>query len=203
MGKKQEIKHIDLNKIANPSFLTELSYDDLAVLSEDIRKNILEAVSKNGGHLASNLGAVESTIALCRVFDFKKDKIIFDVGHQTYTYKILTGRSLERLRKKDGVSGFQKRSESSFDHFECGHSSTSISAAQGMAAARDIKGEDHNVIAYIGDASIVNGQSLEGLNNIGQGKNKVIIILNDNDMAITKPVGALAETFKGKNKNRE
>ena len=200
LDKKTLLKHINLTEIKEPSFLGELSYTELDLLCEDIRKEIIDAVSKNGGHLASNLGAVESTVALCKCFDFTKDKLIFDVGHQSYTYKILTGRSLERLRKKGGISGFQKCDESPFDHFECGHSSTSISAAHGMAAARDIKGENHHVIAYIGDASIVNGQSLEALNNIGQGKNKVIIILNDNDMAITKPVGALAQTFKGKNK---
>ena len=139
---------------------------------------------------------MESTIALCRCFDFNKDKIVFDVGHQCYTYKILTGRSLERLRNKDGISGFPKLDESKYDHFETGHSSTSISACEGMALARDLKGENYNIVAFIGDASIVNGLAFEALNNLGQANHKVIIILNDNDMSITKPSGALAKSFR-------
>ena len=134
---KKEVKRIDLHSISNPDFLKDLSYKELDVLSDDIRKYIIEITSKNGGHLSSNLCTVESTISLCRNFDFSKDKIIFDVGHQSYTYKILTGRTLETLRKKDGISGFQKINESPYDHFEAGHSSTSISVATGMAYARD------------------------------------------------------------------
>lgn len=196
MAKKKELKRINLQEIKDPSFLHGLTYKELNLLSQDIRDLIIDSVSQNGGHLASNLGAVESTIALCRVFDFSKDKIVFDVGHQCYTYKILTGRSLERLRKKDGISGFPKLSESPYDYFETGHSSTSISACQGMAVSRDLKGENYNVIAYIGDASVVNGLAFEALNNLGQLNNKVIIILNDNDMSITKPGGALAKSFR-------
>ena len=142
MSRKKEIKKVDLATIKDPKFLGYLSYKELAVLSQDIRAYIIDSVSKNGGHLAANLGVVEATIAMCRCFDFSKDKLIFDVGHQAYTYKILTGRSLERLRKSDGISGFQKMSESPFDHFECGHSSTSISAAKGMAVARDMNKEN-------------------------------------------------------------
>ena len=196
MSKKQELKHIDLKTIKDPSFLHDLSYKELDALSKDIRDYIIDSVSKNGGHLASNLGVVESTIALCRCFDFNKDKIVFDVGHQCYTYKILTGRSLERLRNKDGISGFPKLDESKYDHFETGHSSTSISACEGMALARDLKGENYNIVAFIGDASVVNGLAFEALNNIGQANHKVIIILNDNDMSITKPSGALAKSFR-------
>lgn len=196
MSRKKELKRIDLKTIKDPDFLKELSYKELDVLSDDIRKEIIDKVSINGGHLAANLGVVESTIALCRVFDFKKDKLIFDVGHQCYTYKILTGRSLERLRKSDGVSGFQKINESPYDHFECGHSSTSISAAKGMAVARDLNHENYDVIAYIGDASIANGLAFEGLNSLADGNNKVIIVFNDNDMSITKPVGGLAKSFR-------
>lgn len=196
MSKKKELKHINLQEIKDPSFLHDLSYKELNLLSQDIRDAIIDSVSKNGGHLASNLGVVETTIALCRCFDFSKDKLVFDVGHQCYTYKILTGRSLERLRKKDGISGFPKLEESKYDFFETGHSSTSISACQGMAVARDLKGEDYNVVAFIGDASIVNGLAFEALNNLGQLDNKVIIILNDNDMSITKPGGALAKSFR-------
>ena len=173
-----------------------MSYKELDLLSDDIRKYIIEITSKNGGHLSSNLGTVESTISLCRNFDFSKDKIIFDVGHQSYTYKILTGRTLETLRKKDGISGFQKLNESPYDHFEAGHSSTSISAATGMAYARDLNGDDYNVIAYIGDSSIQNGLAFEGLNALIQSKHKVIIILNDNEMSISKPVGGLSKAFR-------
>ncbi len=197
MSKKKEVKRIDLKQIENPNFLKDLSYKELDQLSKDISEEIIDKVSINGGHLAANLGAVDSTIALCRVFDFSKDKVIFDVGHQCYTYKILTGRSLERLRKSDGVSGFQKLSESPYDHFECGHSSTSISAAKGMAIARDLNKEKYDVVAYIGDAAISNGLAFEGLNNIAENNNKVIIVLNDNDMSITKPVGGLARAFRG------
>lgn len=193
---KKELRRIDLHNIANPDFLKDLSYKELDLLSDDIRKYIIEITSKNGGHLSSNLGTVESTISLCRNFDFSKDKIIFDVGHQSYTYKILTGRQLETLRKKDGISGFQKLNESPYDHFEAGHSSTSISAATGMAYARDLNGDDYNVIAYIGDSSIQNGLAFEGLNALIQSKHKVIIILNDNEMSISKPVGGLSKAFR-------
>lgn len=193
---KKEIKHFDVAKIENPDFLKDLSYKELDVLSDDIRKYIIDITSKNGGHLSSNLGAVEATIALCRNFDFLKDKIIFDVGHQSYTYKILTGRSLETLRKKDGISGFQKMSESPYDHFEAGHSSTSISAANGIAIARDLKKEKYNVIAFIGDSSIQNGLAFEAMNNLSQSHHKVIIVLNDNDMSISQPVGGMSKLFR-------
>ena len=196
MSHKKEIKRINLSEIKDPSFVKELSYKELDVLSEDISNEIIDKVSINGGHLASSLGVVDATLAMCKVFDFSKDKLIYDVGHQCYSYKILTGRSLERLRKSDGVSGFQKLSESPYDHFECGHSSTSISAAQGMAIARDLNGEKYNVIAFIGDAAISNGLAFEALNNLSIKNNKVIIVLNDNDMSITKPVGGLARAFR-------
>ena len=196
MAKKKEVKHINLAEIKDPTFLKDLSYKELDVLSDDIRDHIVNMTAKNGGHLSSNLGVVDATIALCRCFDFTKDKLIFDVGHQCYTYKILTGRSLERLRKSDGVSGFQKMSESPYDHFEAGHSSTSISVAAGMALARDLNKENYEIVAFIGDASITNGLALEGLNNLVNGDHKVIIIFNDNDMSITKPVGGLARSFR-------
>lgn len=196
MGKKKELKRIDISKIENPNFLHDLSYKELDLLSSDLRKYLLHVTSENGGHLSSNLGVVEATIALCRSFDFAKDKIIFDVGHQCYTYKVLTGRSLENLRKEDGPAGFQKMNESIYDHFEAGHSSTSISAAAGMAVARDLNKEKYDIVAFIGDASIVNGLALEGLNTLGNSNHKVIIIFNDNDMSITKPVGGLASSFR-------
>ena len=196
MGHKKELKRIDLNSIENPNFLKDLNYKELGLLSQDITQYIIDQTSINGGHLSSNLGVVDATIALCRCFDFSKDKIIFDVGHQCYTYKVLTGRSLEHLRKSNGVSGFQKRGESPYDHFECGHSSTSISAASGMAMARDLNNEKYEIVAFIGDASISNGLALEGLNNLSNNKHKVIIVFNDNDMSITKPVGGLAKSFR-------
>ena len=196
MSKKKSLKRINLDEIKNPEFLHDLSYKELDLFSEDVRQKIIEVTAKNGGHLSSNLGVVESTIALCRCFDFSKDKIIFDVGHQCYTYKILTGRSLERLRKSDGPAGFQRMSESPYDHFEAGHSSTSISVASGMAMARDLNHEHYDVVAFIGDASITNGLALEGLNNLVNSGHKVIIIFNDNDMSITKPVGGLAKSFR-------
>ena len=193
---KKELKRIDLKTIENPNFLKDLSYKELDILSDDIREYIIDKTSVNGGHLAANLGVVEATIALCRCFDFTKDKLIFDVGHQCYAYKVLTGRSLERLRKEDGISGFQKMNESPYDHFECGHSSTSISAAKGMAISRDLNKDKYEIVAFVGDASIANGLAFEGLNNLANGDNKVIIILNDNDMSITKPVGGIAKSFR-------
>lgn len=190
-----KVKHIPLDEIKDPKFLSSLSYKELNILSSDIRKEIIEKTSKLGGHLSSNLGVVELTIALNRIFDFSKDKIIFDVGHQCYTYKILTGRKLDSLRKKDGLSGFQKRSESPYDSYEAGHSSTSISAANGFAIARDLKNEKYNIIALIGDSSIVSGLAFEGLNNLASSNHKVIVVLNDNGMSISKPIGGLSKTL--------
>lgn len=197
MAKKKEIQHIDLTAIESPNFIKNLSYKEMDVLSMDIRNYLVDVVSKNGGHLSSNLGVVEATIALCNVFDFSKDKIIFDVGHQSYTYKLLTGRKLDNLRNKDGISGFQKMNESPYDHYEAGHSSTSISAANGMAVARDLKGEKFDIIAFIGDSSITNGLAVEGLNICANDKkHKVIIVVNDNDMSISRPVGGFSKVFR-------
>lgn len=196
MKKTKSIQHIELSNIQNPDFLKELNKKEVSLLCSDIRNKIIEVTSKNGGHLSSNLGSIESTVALCKTFDFKKDKIIFDVGHQCYTYKILTGRSLERIRLKNGPSGFQRMAESPFDHYEAGHSSTSIAAANGMAIVRDIKKEKYNIIAYIGDSSVANGLALEALNDGDALKHKIIIVLNDNDMSISKPVGGLSKAFR-------
>jgi 1-deoxy-D-xylulose-5-phosphate synthase len=146
--------------------------------------------------LASNLGVVELTVALYRNFDFPKDKLIFDVGHQCYTHKILSGRSLDHLRCANGVSGFERRNESVYDCYEAGHSGTSLSAAEGFAIARDLHKENYDIVDVIGDSSIVNGLSFEALNNLGSRKNKVIIILNDNDMSISRPVGGLGNFFR-------
>ncbi len=192
MGK--EVKSINIKEIKDPKFLKDLSIEELELLCASIREEIIDKTSINGGHIASNLGVVELTVALHSVFDFDKDKLLLDVGHQCYTHKILTGRSLEHLRKKDGISGFEKRYESIYDCFEAGHSSTSLSAAYGMAVVRDQgKPEDYyNVVAVIGDGAITSGLAFEGLNNIGRGDSKVIIVFNDNEMSISKTTGGFA-----------
>lgn len=190
MKKKIEIPPI--HAIQDPTFLKDLTLPQLREFSQVVREEILQNVANNGGHLSSNLGVVELTIALHRNFDFSKDKLLLDVGHQCYTHKILTGRSLESLRKEDGISGFQKRKESAYDSFEAGHSSTSLSAAYGFAVTRDFQKKDYEVVAVIGDASIANGLAFEGLNNIGHSKHKVILVLNDNDMSISRPTGGFS-----------
>ena len=183
-----------LSKINSPADLRQLSVKKLPQLAREIRKLIIKVVSQNGGHLASNLGVVELTIALHYVFDFSCDKIIWDVGHQTYTHKILTGRKEDfpSLRKYGGISGFPRREESEYDHFNTGHSSTSISAALGMAVARDYNHDNYNVLAVIGDGALTAGLALEGLNQAGYLKRKMIVILNDNEMSISPPVGAIS-----------
>lgn len=198
MAKKDlnKVKHIDLDSIKDPKFLRDLSYEELDVLASDIRNKLVEVISNLGGHLSSNLGAVELTLALHRVFDLSKDKVIFDVGHQCYTHKLLTGRKLLNLRQENGVSGFIKLDESPYDCYEAGHSSTSISAANGFAIARDLKGESYDVVAFIGDGSINSGLAFEGINNIAHSNHKVIIVVNDNDMSISKPVGGLSKFFE-------
>lgn len=190
-------KRIDLKSIKDPSFLKCLDYKGLKLLCKDIRTEIIKQVSMNGGHLASNLGVVELTVALHRSFNFPKDKLLFDVGHQTYAHKILTGRKLDNLNSAGAISGFAKMSESEYDCYDAGHSSTSLSAAEAFAVARDLKGEKYDVVALIGDASIANGLSFEALNNISFRNNKVIIVLNDNDMSISRPIGALSNVFRG------
>ena len=160
---------INLEDLENPGFLKDLTYPELENLSKEIRTFLIENISKTGGHLSSNLGIVELTMAIHRNFDIPKDKLIFDVGHQSYVHKILTGRAkdFKTLRKYNGLSGFQKRSESIYDNYEAGHSSTSLSAALGFALARDMKKETNNVIAVVGDGSIGNGLCYEALNHIG------------------------------------
>jgi len=195
MSKKnnRNLKQIDIKKIKDPKFLKKLKEKDLEQLSKDIREYIISSVSKNGGHLSSNLGIVDLTIAIHKVFNSPNDKIIFDVSHQCYTHKILTGRASEfnNLRQLDGLSGFQKREESPHDCYEAGHSSTSLSAALGMALARDKLRKKNHIIAIIGDGSMGNGLAYEALNHIGSINTKLIIILNDNEMSISKNVGAL------------
>ena len=182
-----------LEKVNSAEDLKKLNIQEKKELAEDIRKYILDIVSNNGGHLASNLGVVELTIALHSVFDLNKDKVVWDVGHQTYVHKILTGRKekLKTLRQLNGIAGFPKTSESKTDCFNTGHSSTSISAALGMARARDLKGEDNYVLAVIGDGALTGGMALEALNDAGYSQTKLTVILNDNEMSISKNIGGL------------
>lgn len=183
-----------LNKINKPEDIKKLTNRELNTLASELREFLLDNVSKNGGHLASNLGIVELTIALLNNFDFSKDKIVFDVGHQSYIYKILTDRkeTFNTLRTHKGISGFPKREESKYDYFDTGHSSNSISAALGMARARDLKGEDYNIISVIGDGAFTGGMVYEALNDLGYNHSKMLIILNDNQMSISANVGGLS-----------
>ena len=182
-----------LEKINTPEDVKNLNLQEKKQLAEDIRKYILELVSQNGGHLASNLGVVELTIALHSVFNEPVDKIVWDVGHQTYVHKILTGRKeeLKNIRKLGGIAGFPKTKESAYDCFNTGHSSTSISAALGMARARDLKGENNSVVAVIGDGALTGGMAIEALNDAGFSKCKMTVILNDNEMSISPNIGGL------------
>ena len=184
-----------LGKDMTPETLKAMKPEEREQLCLELRDKILNTVSSNGGHLASNLGAVELTVALLSVFDYKQDKIVFDVGHQAYSYKLLTGRfdRFNTLRQKDGISGFPRISESPYDAFDTGHSSTSISAAMGIARARDLEGKKYNVISVIGDGALTGGLAYEAINDLGHSKTRMIIILNDNEMSIDKNVGGLSK----------
>lgn len=184
-----------LNRIEKPEDVKALTVRELEQLASELRHFIIDTVSQNGGHLAPNLGTVELTLALYSVFSFPGDKLVWDVGHQAYTHKILTGRrdAFKTLRKKGGITGFPNRSESVYDAFGVGHASTSISAALGMALARDARGEKNQVIAVIGDGALTGGESFEALNNAGDLGTKLIVILNDNEMSIDANVGAMSE----------
>lgn len=188
-----------LEKIQKPNDIKKLPADQLPALAEEIREFIIESLSKTGGHLASNLGVVELTIAMHRVFDLPKDKLIWDVGHQSYTHKILTGRKdgFETLRREGGISGFPKRSESDCDVFDTGHSSTSISAGVGYVRARELKKENYSVISIIGDGALTGGMAYEALNNAASLKSNFIIVLNDNEMSITENVGGMSSYLSG------
>ena len=187
----ENIKKADDIKKVNPN--------DYAALAQEIREFLIEKTAENGGHLASNLGAVELTMAIFLAFDLPKDKVIWDVGHQSYTHKILSGRkdAFDDLRKFGGIAGFPKTNESPCDAFNTGHSSTSISAALGMAQARDLKNEKHSVVAVIGDGAMTGGMAFEGLNNASRMNKNFIIILNDNEMSIAKNVGGLSNYLNG------
>ena len=197
-------KYKFLNEINFPSDLRKVSENNLQKVADEVRKEMISAVSETGGHLGAGLGVVELTVALHYVFDTPNDKLIWDVGHQSYPHKILTGRKkkIRTLRQGNGLSGFTKRSESEYDPFGAAHSSTSISSALGIAEANKLESKSSNVIAVIGDGAISAGMAYEAMNNAGASKTKIIVILNDNDMSIAKPVGAmrtyLAKLFTGK-----
>ena len=186
-----------LANIHSPKDIKNLSYEQCESLADDIRWEIIKTTSQNGGHLASNLGMVEITLAMHRVFNTPTDKIVYDVGHQTYTHKLITGRydKFHTLRTYKGLSGFPRREESEYDCFEVGHASTALSAALGMARARDIQKQDHHVIAVVGDGALTGGMCYEALNDCGNSKTRMIVILNDNEMSIAQNVGALSSYF--------
>ncbi|KHD85993.1 1-deoxy-D-xylulose-5-phosphate synthase [Bacillus ginsengihumi] len=184
---------MDLTSIKDPSFLKEMDIPELKKLSKEIRRFLIETLSKTGGHIGPNLGVVELTLALHKCFNSPKDKLLWDVGHQSYVHKILTGRAdqFDTLRQYKGLSGFPKRNESMHDVWETGHSSTSLSAAMGMAVARDLKGESSYIVPVIGDGALTGGMALEALNHIGHEKSDMIVVLNDNEMSIAPNVGAI------------
>jgi 1-deoxy-D-xylulose-5-phosphate synthase len=193
-----------LENICIPADLRRANESDLQQIADELRTETIRAVSETGGHLGAGLGVVELTVALHYVFDTPRDKIVWDVGHQAYPHKILTGRRdrIRTLRQGGGLSGFTKRAESPYDAFGAAHSSTSISAGLGMAVARDLKGESHNVVCVIGDGAMSAGMAYEAMNNAGAMDSRLIVILNDNDMSIAPPVGAmsayLARLYSGK-----
>lgn len=187
-----------IEDIKSPDFIKGLTNSELRDLAYEIRKFLIKSVSKTGGHLASNLGVVELTLALHSVFDFKTDRLVWDVGHQSYVHKILTGRAKDfaTLRQFGGISGFPKTSESPYDAFNTGHSSTSASAALGLAHARDLSGDNYSVVSVFGDGALTGGMIFEALNNAGHSSSKVIFILNDNEMSISENVGALSKYLR-------
>ncbi|MBR5232017.1 MAG: 1-deoxy-D-xylulose-5-phosphate synthase [Clostridia bacterium] len=186
---------MQLKDIHSPEDIKNLSYDELRKLSGELRERIISTVAQNGGHLASNLGTVEMTLALHRAFDMRSDKLIWDVGHQCYTHKILTGREkdFDSLRLFGGMAGFPRREESAYDAFDAGHASTAISAAVGFARARDRMGENHHVVAVVGDGALTGGMCYEALNDAGSSKLRMIVVLNDNEMSISHNVGAVSK----------
>ncbi|MEM9225668.1 MAG: 1-deoxy-D-xylulose-5-phosphate synthase, partial [Pseudomonadota bacterium] len=189
-----QARHSLLDTVDEPGDLKALSRDELKQLADEVRSGVIDAVSVTGGHLGAGLGVVELTVALHAVFDTPDDRLIWDVGHQCYPHKILTGRKdrIKTLRQGGGLSGFTKRAESEYDPFGAAHASTSISAAHGFAVARDLLGKDNHVVSVIGDGSMTAGMAYEAMNNVGYGQSRQIVILNDNDMSIAPPVGAMS-----------
>src|SRR5690349_3335166 len=182
-----------LQQINTPEELRRLRPDQLHQVADEVRRHILETMSRVGGHTGASLGAVELAVALHYAFDTPRDRLVWDVGHQAYAHKVLTGRRdlLHTVKQYGGISGFLRRDESPYDSFGAGHASTSLSAALGMAVARDEKGESHHVVAVIGDASLAGGRAMEAINQAGHLKSRLIVVLNDNEMSIAPAVGAL------------
>ncbi len=191
------MKH--LPQIHTPVDLKKLTQDELVELAAEVRQEIVAAVAETGGHLASNLGAVELTLALHYLFDFREDRLVWDVSHQTYAHKLITGRAerLKTIRQYEGLAGYAKRTESEYDHFGAGHASTSISAALGFALARDLQGKEHKVVAVIGDGAMTGGLAFEGMNNAGSLRKNLLVILNDNTWSISKNVGSISKYLTG------
>ena len=192
-----------LDRIASPADVRTLTRDELRTLADEMRARLIDVCSRTGGHIGAGLGVVELTIALHQVFQTPRDQVVWDVGHQGYPHKLLTGRNdrMETLRQEDGLSGFLKRSESPYDAFGAGHAATSISAALGMAAGRDIRGEDFKVVAVIGDGSLTSGLAYEALNNAGHSERDLVVVLNDNDMSIAPNVGAISKYLNSVQRN--
>jgi 1-deoxy-D-xylulose-5-phosphate synthase len=184
-----------LSRINIPADLKSLSRDELRTLSHELRAALIDSCSRTGGHIGAGLGVVELTVALHRVFDAPRDQIVWDVGHQAYPHKMLTGRKgrFETLRQEDGLSGFLKRDESDYDAFGAGHAATAISAALGMAVGRDLTDDDFRVVAVVGDGALTSGLSYEGLNNAGASGRDILVVLNDNEMSIAPNVGAISK----------
>src|SRR5437764_10227289 len=184
-----------LDRIDSPAAVRALTPEELPTLAEEIRSRLIDVCSRTGGQIGAGLGVVELTIALHYAFDTPRDQLVWDVGHQGYPHKLLTGRNeqFETLRQEDGISGFLKRSESDYDAFGAGHAATSISAALGIAAGRDIKGESFKVAAILGDGALTSGLAYEGLNNAGHSERDIIVVLNDNEMSIAPNVGAMSK----------
>src|SRR3954463_8095107 len=192
-----------LDRVTTPADLRSLSRDELRTLSEDVRAFLIDSCSRTGGHIGAGLGVVELTVALHYAFQTPRDQLVWDVGHQGYPHKVLTGRNadFETLRQEAGISGFLKRTESEYDAFGAGHAATSISAALGMAAGRDVKGESFKVVAILGDGALTSGLAYEGLNNAGHSERDIVVVLNDNEMSIAPNVGAMSKYLNSIQRN--
>src|SRR6266576_7154741 len=192
-----------LERVHSPADLKPMTRDELRAVSEEMRARLIEICSRTGGHIGAGLGVVELTVALHAVFDTPRDRLVWDVGHQGYPHKFLTGRAdrLETLRQENGLSGFLKRSESEYDVFGAGHAATAISAALGVAAGRDLRHENFKVIAVVGDGALTCGLAYEGLNNAGHSDRDVIVVLNDNEMSIAPNVGAISKYLTSVQRN--
>src|SRR6201991_63764 len=192
-----------LTRIHSPADLKRIERRDLPALAEEMRKFLIDTCAQTGGHIGAGLGVVELTIALHHVFDTPRDQLVWDVGHQGYPHKVLTGRNaaMESLRQEQGLSGFLKRTESEYDAFGAGHAATSISAALGIAAGRDLNGDDYQVVAILGDGALTSGLAYEGVNNAGHSDRDMIVVLNDNEMSIAPNVGAMSKYLNSIQRN--